>query len=263
MLSVVIITKNEAHNIRHCLESVRWADEIIVVDSGSTDATVAIAREFTSHVFIHDWQGYGIQKQRALIKATGDWVLNLDADESVSEALKTEIQRAMLDNLMDAYRIPIQMHFYGKPLRYSSSPTRHIRLFKREGAYFGDDIVHEKIILPEQARIAQLSAPIFHSSFRDVSHALYKINRYSSYSSKIKIERNLSPGFLKTIVGTAWMFFRCYVLQRGFMDGQAGFLMACFSAQGTFYRGIKQLYQDIDLGSLPNVDNNHKNNIQI
>ncbi len=254
MLSVVIITKNEAHNIRRCLESVRWADEIIVVDSGSTDATVAIAFEFTPHVFTMDWQGYGIQKQRALLKATGDWVLNLDADESVSEGLKAEIQRVMLDPSIDAYRIPIQMSFYGEALQYSSSPKRHIRLFKREGACYSNDIVHEKIVLTKLARVGKLPTPILHSSFQDVSHALYKINRYSSYSAKIKIENKQSTTLFKTVAGTVWMFLRCYLLQRGIMDGRAGFLMACFNAQGTFYRGIKLLYPDNHLNSLPDID---------
>lgn len=252
MLSVVIITKNEAHNIRRCLESVKWADEIVVIDSGSEDNTVEIAKEFTPNVWVMDWQGYGVQKQRALEKATGNWVLNLDADESLTEPLKAEIQQVMADDSADACRIPIQMNFYGKPLRYSSSPSRHIRLFKREGAQYSDDIVHEKIQLSERhSRIVQLQSPITHPSFRDVSHALYKINRYSSYSAKIRIENHRSTSLYKILLGTSWMFFRCYILQRGFMDGKAGFIMACFNAQGTFYRGIKQLYQDIDLGVLP------------
>lgn len=253
MLSVVIITKNEAHNIRRCLESVKWADEIIVIDSGSDDETVSIAKEYTSHVWVMDWQGYGVQKQRALEKATGQWVLNLDADESLTEPLKIEIQRVMADNSVDACRIPIQMNFYGKPLRYSYSPSRHIRLFKREGARYSHDIVHEKIQLSNHTRIKQLKAPITHPSFRDVSHALYKINRYSSYSAKIRIDNKRSTGLFKILTGTSWMFFRCYVLQRGFMDGKAGFLMACFNAQGTFYRGIKQLYHDNHLENLPEV----------
>lgn len=253
MLSVVIITKNEAHNIRRCLESVAWADEIIVIDSGSDDETVAIAKEYTQHVWVMDWQGYGIQKQRALDKATGDWVLNLDADESVSESLKEEMQRVMAEDAADACRIPIQMNFYGKPLRYSSSPSRHIRLFKRQGARYSNDIVHEKIQLSTHARVMQLKAAIVHPSFRDVSHALYKINRYSSYSAKIRIDNHRSTSLFKILVGTSWMFLRCYVLQRGFMDGRAGFIMACFNAQGTFYRGIKQLYRDGDLDILPEV----------
>lgn len=253
MLSVVIITKNEAHNIRRCLESVAWADEIIVVDSGSTDDTVTIAKTLTPYVWVMDWQGYGVQKQRALEKATGDWVLNLDADELVTEPLKADIQQIMLNNVADAARIPIQMHFYGKPLRHSSSPSRHIRLFKREGARYSHDIVHEKIVLPAAYKVLQLQSPIVHPSFRDVSHALYKMNRYSSYSAKIRIDKHRSTNLLKILAGTSWMFLRCYVLQRGFMDGQAGFLMACFNAQGTFYRGIKQLYRDDHLDAFPEV----------
>lgn len=244
MLSVIIITKNEEHNIRRCLESVPFADEIIVIDSGSTDATIAIASEFTPHVVTMDWQGYGVQKQRALEKATGNWVLNLDADEFLSNSLQADIQRVIRENKADGYRIPIQMVFYGKPLRYSSSPQRHIRLFKREGARYRDVIVHENIALSSDARISQLYTSIQHSSFRDVSHALTKINQYSSYSAQIRNEKNQSGNFFKAIAATLWMFVRCYVLQRGFLDGKAGFLMACFNAQGSFYKGIKQIYKD-------------------
>lgn len=244
MLSVVIIAKNEEVNIRRCLESIQWADEIILLDSGSSDSTVAIANEFTNKVFITDWQGYGVQKQRALAHASGDWVLNLDADESVDNELKQDIIRAMQANDIDAYRVPIRMHFYGKPLRYSSSPKRHIRLFRREGAHYSNDMVHEKIVLPPNARIGQLQRPIMHHSFKDVSHALYKMNRYSSYSAAIRIKEKKPASFLKTMLGTSWMFFRCYFLQRGFLDGREGLLFAVLNAQGTFYRGMKQLYHD-------------------
>lgn len=258
-LSVVIITKNEAANLRRCLESVRFADEIIVLDSGSTDSTVAIAGEYTQHVYkSDDWQGYGIQKERALLLATSEWVLNLDADESVSDELKAVITEVISVAEFDGFRIPIQMCFYGKVLRYSSSPTRHIRLFKREGAHYSDDIVHEKILLPEGSNVGKLKAPIHHHSFQDVSHALYKINRYSSYSAKIRLSRKEKTSFLKILTGTYWMFFRCFVLQRGFLDGHAGLLMAVLKAQGTFYRGIKQLYPDASLRikTGANADNN-------
>ena len=251
MLTVTIIAKNEELNIRRCLESVAWADELIVLDSGSTDNTVAIAREFTSNVFSTDWQGYGIQKQRALSRASGDWVLNLDADEFVDERLQREIMRVMTLDNMDGYRVPVQMYFYGKPLRFSSSPKRHIRLFKRRDAYFSTDIVHEKIVLPTGARIAKLSAPIMHHSFQDISHALYKINRYSSYSAKIRINDKKQPSLFKTLASASWMFLRCYVLQRGFMDGKPGLLFALFNAQGSLYRGFKQIYPDRDINQLP------------
>lgn len=254
MLSVIIICKNEEANLRRCLESIQWVDDIVILDSGSTDNTLTIAREFTSNVHISDdWQGYGVQKQRVLELAKGDWVLNLDADESINETLKNTILQAIHSTTADAYRIPICMNFYGTALKYSSSPKQHVRLFKREGASYSCDIVHEKIILPDNARIEQLSPPIMHHSFGDVSHALYKINRYSSYSAKIRLTKTPPPSFLKILLGTGWMFFRCLIVQKGFMDGKKGFLMAVFNAQGTFYRGIKQLYPDTEKNHLPEV----------
>lgn len=253
VLSVVIIAKNEEANIRRCLESVQWADEIIVLDSGSTDNTVPIAKEYTPHVVCTDWQGYGIQKQRALSHASQEWVLNIDADESVDSALKKEMVQAMQSTRAEAYRIPIRMNFYGKPLRYSSSPSRHIRLFKREGAFYSTEIVHEKIVLPDNARVGRLKSPIMHHSFQDVSHAIYKLNRYSSYTAKIRIQKQKTTSFSKIMVGSCWMFFRCYFLQRGLLDGKAGFIFALYNAQGTWYRGIKQLFQDMNLEQLPDT----------
>jgi len=254
MLSVVIITKNEEANIRRCLSSVEWADEIIVLDSGSEDNTVAIAKEFTDMVFEtkwSEWQGYGVQKQRALDYATGDWVLNLDADESVDNHLRSAIIHAIKVNDFDAYRVPIRMCFYDKLLRYSSSPKRHIRLFKRKDAGFSKDIVHEKILLPQGTKIGKLRSAIIHHGVRDISHLLYKINHYSSCSAKTRLDEKKQTNLFKTICGASWMFFRCYVLQRGFLDGKEGLLFAFFNSQGTFYRGIKQLYYDRC------VDNDH------
>ncbi|KTD06503.1 lipopolysaccharide biosynthesis glycosyltransferase [Legionella gratiana] len=255
-LSVIIITKNEEQNIRRCLESVRFADEIIVLDSGSTDNTVVIAKEYTEHVYSTDWPGYGAQKQRALSKAQSDWVLNLDADESVSQELQQEMLEAMASDSADAFRVAIQMYFYNQPLKYSSSPKRHARLFKRANAHFSNDIVHEKIVLPAEARIGKIKNPIMHHSFKDVSHVLYKLNKYSSYSAKTYISKQRKPSFSKTLAGSIWMFFRCYVVQRGFLDGKRGFLFAVFNAQGTFYRGIKQIYRDKNLDQLPSLAQN-------
>lgn len=243
-LTVCIIAKNEALNIRNCLESVKWADEIIVLDSGSVDETVSIAKEYTAKVFSTDWQGFGIQKQRALDLATSSWVLNLDADEFVSKELQQIIIASIENNAVDGYKIPIQMFFYGRPLKYSASPKRHVRLFRRNGAKFSNDIVHEKIILPKGSKILQITTPILHNSFQDVSHALRKINLYSSYSANIRINDNKRPSLLKTMSSTIWMFFRCYFIQKGFLDGKAGLIFAIFNSQGSWYRGIKQIYKD-------------------
>lgn len=253
MLSAIIIAKNEEHNLRRCLLSLQWVDEIIVLDSGSTDNTVQIAKEFTNKVYETDWQGYGVQKQRALSYASGDWVLNIDADESVSDELKHAMMRVMAVDSYDAFRIPIRMFFYNKLLRYSSSPTRHIRLFKKQGTSYSNDIVHEKIVLAKGAKIGRLKAPLVHHSFKDVSHVLEKINRYSSYSAKIKLNNKKPASLSKTMFGSCWMFFRSYLLQGGFLDGKAGLVFALFNAQGTMYRGLKQVYPDCDIAKLPNI----------
>ena len=131
------------------------------------------------------------------------------------------------------------------------SPKRHVRLFKRENARFSDDIVHEKVILPEGSRTGQLKHAILHQSFRDVSHALYKLNKYSSYSAKIRLQQKKPPGMPGVTLNCLWMFFRCYVLQRGFLDGKEGLFFAIYNAQGTFYRGLKQLYKDREIDQLP------------
>lgn len=243
-LTVCIIAKNEALNIRKCLESVKWANEIVVLDSGSLDDTVKIAKEYTSKVFVTDWQGFGIQKQRALELATSTWVLNLDADEFITEELRQVMISAMENNAVDGYKVPIQMHFYGKRLRYSASPKRHVRLFRRSGAKFSNDIVHEKIILPKGSKVSQIVTPILHNSFQDVSHALRKINLYSSYSANIRINAKKRPSLFKTMLSSVWMFLRCYIIQKGFLDGQAGLMFAIFNAQGSWYRGVKQIYKD-------------------
>lgn len=245
MLSVILITKNEAHRIRHCLDSVRFADEVIVLDSGSTDDTVEIAKTYTPHVFINtDWQGYGVQKQRALSHTTGDWVLHIDADEWVSEPLKKMLLKVMAEDKVDACRVPIRLCFYDKPLRFSGSPTRHARFFRRQDAKFSDDLVHEKIVLPKGARVKQLNTPLFHNSFIDLSHAIQKMDKYSSYSAKVALDAARPKGFFKSCLGALWMFFRCYFLQGGVLDGKAGFVLSSLSAQGSFYRGIKQMYKD-------------------
>ncbi len=245
MLSVMVITRNEEKRIEACLKSVEFADEIIVLDSGSTDNTLEIAKQYTDKVFTNtDWQGYGVQKQRALEYTTGQWVLHLDADERVTPQLKQKLLDVMKANTVDACRVPIQLCFYGKPLRFSSSPTRHARFFRRKGARFSHDTVHEKIVLPQNAHVQQLKAPLLHDSFLDVSHAIQKMDKYSSYSAKIRLDASKTKPFSQSFVGAFWMFIRCYVLQGGFLDGRPGFILACLNAEGSFYRGIKQLYPD-------------------
>jgi hypothetical protein len=251
-ISVIIITKNESSLIANCLESVKWADEIIVLDSGSTDNTVEIAKEYTPLVYVTDWPGYGIQKQRALEKATGEWVLNIDADEEVTESLKNKLLD-IAHSSVDGCRIPIHMMFYQKMMKYSWCPSEHIRFFRREGASYETTIVHESIQLPKNSKIIKLKEKLKHYSFKDIHHALYKINKYSSYTAKARSRKGKSSSISRAVLSSMWMFFRCYFIQRGFLDGKPGFLLAILSAQGSFYRAIKQVYSEEHLDDLPMV----------
>ena len=168
-LSVIVITRNAGATLKRCLESVRWADEIVVLDSGSTDDTVAIAREYTGMVeTTADWPGFGVQKNRALERAAGEWVLSLDADEWVSAELRAEIETALArpgDPV--AYRMPRLSSFCGRPIRHSGWwPDYVARLFRRGHARFSDDLVHERLL--PQGGVASLTNPLMHEAVEDV-----------------------------------------------------------------------------------------------
>ena len=180
MLSVIIITKNEEHHIERCLKSVAWAAQVIVVDSGSTDQTVAIAKKMGAEVLETDWPGFGIQKQRALDLATQEWVLNLDADEFLEESAQQNIQNALEQTDVDAYQLPIMMIFKNQRMRFAGCEKRHIRLFRRNKASYSTDKVHEKILLSKHATIKKSPIKILHESYRDWFDAIDKMNVYSS-----------------------------------------------------------------------------------
>jgi glycosyltransferase involved in cell wall biosynthesis len=237
-LSVIIITKNEGLNIRACLESVVWADEIIVVDSGSTDDTVAICREFTSHVYTHDWPGFGPQKNRALGYAGKDWVLSLDADERIPPELRAEIQTAMGEGLADAYEIPRLSSFCGRYIRHSGwRPDYVTRLFKRGAGRFSDDLVHERVMVTGST--GKLRQSILHESFRNVEELLAKINHYSTASALMLYKKNRTASLRKAVAHALWAFLRTYILRAGFLDGREGFMLAVSTAEGTYYRYVK------------------------
>ena len=136
------------------------------------------------------------------------------------------------------------MNFYGRSLYYSWSPKHHIRLFKRVGAHYTDHIVHEAIVLPKTARIGYLKQGIQHYCLRDISHALEKMNAYSSYTATMRRKNQPVPSLAKILLGSTWMFLRAYFIQGGCLEGRDGFLLAVLSAQSSFYRGIKMLYHD-------------------
>jgi glycosyltransferase involved in cell wall biosynthesis len=238
MLSVIIITKNEAFHIGRCLDSVSWADEIIVLDSGSEDNTVEICQRYTDKVFITDWPGFGIQKQRALDYALGDWVFSIDADEVVSPELKAEIQAAMVESLVNGYVIPRLSIYCGKQMRHGGwYPDYVLRLFKRDKGCFTDNVVHEHIVL--KGDVGQLSVPILHDAFIDLDEVLHKVNSYSSLGANMLYKKKVSSSLSKAIFKALWTFISTYWLKAGFLDGQQGLMLAISNAEGSYYKYLK------------------------
>lgn len=244
MLSVIVITCNEEKNIVRCLKSVQFADEIIVVDSGSRDNTVALARSLGAKVLETDWPGYGIQKQRALDLATQEWVLSLDADEFLEPGAQAEIEHAIQDSQIDAYQLPRQMVFYNRVLKYAAYEKKHIRLFRRSKAQFSLDPVHEKVLVKEGANIQKLRLNILHDCYRDWTDAVAKMNRYSSLSAGMRRQKAKKTSFIKALLSSNWMFLKSYIFQAWCLDGVPGFALALYQAQGSWYRYMKQMYPD-------------------
>lgn len=241
-VSATVITMNEADNIGDCLASVRQvADEIIVLDSGSTDATAEIARQYADVVEVTDWPGFGIQKQRALDRATGDWVLSIDADERITEELAREINHHLADPDADAYKLPWAVTIYGRRLDFGRSGRAPLRLFRREGVSFSDALVHEKILIPQGRKVRTLRGRLTHYTHRDYGHSLEKSAKYAWLGAREKHRRGKRTRTLlyPTLRGLM-TFVQVYFLRFGFLDGQVGYLTAVTYAQVTFnkYAGL-------------------------
>lgn len=238
-LSVIIITKNEAANIRACLESVAWADEIIVVDSGSSDATVEICKEFGAQVHVHDWPGFGAQKNCALGYATTEWVFSIDADERVTSELREEIEAAINKQQdLPAFRMPRLSSFCGRYIHHSGwYPDYVARLFRRGTAEFSDDLVHERLVV--NGPVGTLQHHLIHETFHDLESLLTKVNQYSTAGARMLNEKNKSASLTRAVVSASWAFFRTYILRAGFLDGREGFMIAISTAEVTYYRYTK------------------------
>lgn len=242
MLSVIIITKNESRNIRRCLQSVEWADEIIVVDSGSEDDTLSICEEFNCRIQSSTWAGFGPQKNKALELARCDWVLSIDADEEVSPELRREIEQTIVDQSDNtAWEISRKSSYCGKILNYSGwNPDFVLRLFKRQTGKFSDDLVHERIVLHDpDVNVSKLKAPLFHYPMPGFEQAIDKMNLYSSLSAQDKFNKGEKSSLLKAVSRGLWTFFRVFILYRGFLDGRHGFMLAISNAGGTYYKYVK------------------------
>ena len=247
-LSAILIVKNESADIERCLNSLlNFADEIIILDSGSTDNTIEICQNYTQHIFITDWPGFGPQKNRALEKASGKWVLSIDADEWVPEALKKEIQDIIQkNNSYSAFSIPRISYYCGCLIRHGDwRNDRPVRLFERGKAKFSNDLVHES--LQVEGKIGGLKQKLKHNAFRSSEEVLEKMNLYSTLWAKNRFKKGVKASLIQALTHSLWTFIRGYFLRAGFLDGKAGFMLAISNAQGCYFRYIKlmQLYDEI------------------
>ncbi len=228
-LSVALITLNEAANLPRTLASVRWAQEIVVVDSGSTDATLEIARSAGAHVFEEPWKGFAAQKNSAIAHATGDWILSLDADEEVSPELAREIQALLAgEPAFTAYRIPRLNHFLGRPLRHGGYwPDPKLRLFRRGAARFLDRPVHET--MQADGPVGQLKGHLIHHCYPTLEDYIEHMNRYSTIAAQALVDSGRAGRSWPWLVWNALLnpaatFLYNYVFRLGFLDGRAGLL---------------------------------------
>ena len=228
-ISVVIITGNEENNIKDCLKSATWANEIIVVDSESTDKTVELAKEFTDKVYIHKWQGYSAQKTLAIGYAKNEWVVSLDADERITKALADEILNYDLENIkFDAFKMRRENYFLGKKINYCGWGNDYqLRLFKKSKTILNNRMVHEGFIV--DGKISQLNNSIIHYSYKNLKDGFNKINEYSSLEAE---EKNKSRKItaLRIVLYPIIAFIQHYFLRSGFRDGKHGLLISLMHA---------------------------------
>jgi glycosyltransferase involved in cell wall biosynthesis len=239
-LSVIIITRNEAENIQACLDSVRFANQWIIVDSGSADGTQAIARAAGATVIeTIDWPGFGPQKNRALEAATGDWILSLDADERIPAALQQEIVAAMANPAHTAWALPRLSSFCGHFIRHAGwYPDYIVRLFQRDAARFSDDLVHEQVIV-SRGSTGKLNHHIVHFSYRDDTAYLRKLEQYSTLGAQQAYAAGKRGGLANALLHALSAFLRSYIFKRGLLDGRAGLMVAISTAESTYHKYFK------------------------
>jgi glycosyltransferase involved in cell wall biosynthesis len=252
-LSVIVITRDEAQRLPTCLKSVAFADEIVVVDSASSDGTPDVARRLGARVIeTGDWPGFGPQKQRALSAATGDWVFSIDADEWVDDALAAGIRDVVAGRLpaagavgpVDGWQVDRLSAFCGQWMRAGSwHPDRLPRLFRRGSAHFSDDQVHERLLIDTPARGARdlpvLPGLLLHNSIASLHDGLEKMNRYTTGRAADLRSQGRRGGLGAALVHGTVAFLRSYVLRRGFLDGRLGLVLAMLDAQSSAVRYLK------------------------
>ncbi len=237
-LSAVIISLNAASQIGGCLDSVAFCDEILVVDSGSTDETVALATSRGARVVTQDWLGYGRQKQYAVATAMNDWVICLDADERVSEQLRQSIEHEMSAPRAQAFAMPRCNRFLGRWLRHGEGyPDWSLRLFHRNSAKWSDDAIHEKVLA--ECPVLRLRGDLLHDSAETLDRYLAKQNLYTTLQAEQLHAQGRSAGVMTLLVSPLARFSKFYFLRLGFLDGLPGLIHICIGSMNSFNKYAK------------------------
>lgn len=249
-LSVCVITKNEAHNIVACLNTVKFADEIIIIDAESTDNTVELCKQFTDKITVMPWHGCGPQRHKIFAMATCEWVMFLDADERVSDALAIEIQNVLKNPQAAGYEIPFQSYYCGKRIRFGDwIHEKHLRLFKRDVTTIVPRLVHFGVEVA--GKINRLRNHIVHYSFPNVTTVINKMHSYSTAGAEHLWQQGKRTSFAAALGHGLFTFIRGYILRFGFLDGRQGFMLAVSNAEGSYYKYLKLL--DLQLAHAKNA----------
>ena len=240
-ISAVIISKNEENNIADAIRSLAWADEILVVDSESTDRTREIAESLGARVIVREWPGFSAQKQFAADSASYDWIFSLDADERVSDPLKEEIlvlKSLSESELADGYRIPRLSYYMGRPVRHGGwYPDRQLRLFDRRKGKWKDVLIHESVEMAPDAKTGRLERDIIHYSVENAAYHHRMIGeRYAPLAARQMFERGRRTSPFRTALAGPSAFIQAYFLKLGLLDGFAGFCIARFAAHHAFLK---------------------------
>ncbi|MDD3044935.1 MAG: glycosyltransferase family 2 protein [Candidatus Delongbacteria bacterium] len=238
-LSIAIITKNEELNIGRCLNSVSWADEIIVVDSGSTDKTIDICTEHNCKIILTDWLGFAKTKQLAVDNCRNDWVLVLDADEVITEPLKFKIETILNNPEVSGYKIKRSSFYLGKMIKHCGWDKDYtLRLFDKNKGRFNEKLVHESVKI-ENGNIGVIEEVMFHYTYQNITHHVNKINQYTTLSAENMFLNSKSYTLIGGLFRAFWGFFKMYILKLGFMDGIEGFILSINSSYYIFLKYSK------------------------
>ncbi len=240
-LTVVIVAKNEENNIAPCIASVSFADEVLVLDSRSHDATVRLARAAGARVVETDWPGYGPQVARGFGLAGSEWVLSLDADERISDALRAEVMGAIRSGTKDGWRIPRVSEFCGRFIQHSGwRPDYTLRLGRRAKSGFTDHFLHAHMTV--DGSVGELTNPLIHFSYPNLHDVLEKLDRYSTGHARDMQTRGKKGGVWRGVLHGVFAFARTYIVRRGFLDGRHGLMLAIYNAEYTYYKYVKLMF---------------------